>query len=294
MNNVPYKEVEFVVGNYTLRGRLYGEQLIKTGKYHPIIALHGWLDNCASFNFLAPKMLAANCCVLALDLPGHGRSDHRNTFGAYNIWQDIPEILHIADQLQWQRFGLLGHSRGAMISTILAATCPERVNYLGLVDGIVPFPIKEGEALEQLKRAVQGALSIQTKSRTLYDSFDAAVKAREQGFIALGHEDAQVLAERGVIREADKYYWGNDKNLMIPSEMKFSEAQVKNIMENISMDIHLVLGKEGMVNDFAYVLDWLKQFPRVKKHYLPGGHHLHMSQAANQVAEILIKVLPAY
>lgn len=287
-----FKDVEFVVGNYILRGRMYGEHLIDSGKYHPVIALHGWLDNCASFSFVAPKLLAANCCVLALDLPGHGQSDHRRSFGAYNIWQDVPEILHIADQLHWQHFGLIGHSRGAMISTILAAVCPERVNYLGLIDGIVPFPIKEGEALEQLKRAVSGALSIQAKPRTQYDSFAAAVKAREQGFIALGHEDALVLAERGVVKDDEKYHWGNDKNLMIPSEVKFSEAQVRDIMENIALDIHLILGKEGLVSDFAYVLDWLKRYPRIKKHYVSGGHHLHMSQAANQVAEILIKALP--
>ena len=35
----------------------------------PILALHGWLDNAASFSRLAPLLLDVD--VVAIDLPGH-------------------------------------------------------------------------------------------------------------------------------------------------------------------------------------------------------------------------------
>lgn len=292
MTRPPFTEVEFDVGGYTLRGRLYAEKDSQGDHYHPIVALHGWLDNCASFAFLAPLLADANCRVLALDLPGHGRSDHRRGLGAYNIWQDIPDILEVTQQLGWQRFGLVGHSRGAMISSVLAALCPEKINYLGLIDGIAPLPIKEGETLEQLRKAVDGALLVKARPRTLYDSFAAAVAAREKGFVALQHQDALVLAERGVQKDGEKYFWASDKKLLIPSEVKFNDKQIRQMMSALKVDVHLVIGSEGLVNDFAFVLDWVKDFPNVKMQQVQGGHHLHMSESATEVASVLIKALP--
>ncbi|MGH8605107.1 MAG: alpha/beta fold hydrolase, partial [Gammaproteobacteria bacterium] len=41
----------------------------------PLIALHGWLDNAASFDPLASYLDEFD--LVALDLAGHGLSDHR-------------------------------------------------------------------------------------------------------------------------------------------------------------------------------------------------------------------------
>ncbi len=287
-----FEECEFKVSGYTLKGRLYGKTNQSVPGCQSIIALHGWLDNCGSFATLAPKLQAANCCVLALDLPGHGQSDHRNFAGAYNIWQDIPEILMVAEQLQWPKFGLVGHSRGAMISTMMAALVPDKVNFLGLIDGITPIPAKDDNILDQLELAVQGALSIQQRPRGIYESFEAAVKARENGFMPLSTQDASMLAERGVLKDENGYYWASDKKLLIPSEIKFTEKQLRDFMNKIKLDIHLVLGEEGLLGDFAYILEWLKAYSKVQIHRFPGGHHLHMSQATDKVAKTLIDALP--
>lgn len=281
-----FEELEFSVGDHCLCGRLYGRREDK-----PILALHGWLDNCASFEFIAPIIAQAGYCFLALDLSGHGQSDHRKHLGAYNIWQDIPELLQVTNQLKWQSFALVGHSRGAMIAMIFAAVCPDRVNFLGLIDGIAPLPIDEMDTLEQLQRAVLGTMEFSAKSRTVYHSFDAAVKAREEGFIALRHDDALVLAKRGVKEKDGKFYWNNDMKLMIPSELKYTEAQVHQFMLNITLQITLIIGNQGLINDFAHMQDWLKQYSRVYPHYIEGYHHLHMSTQASKVAEILLNSL---
>lgn len=53
----------------------------KTGKEwgnsdgEPWIALHGWLDNCGSFDTLIPYF-PAHHRVIAIDIPGHGLSSH--------------------------------------------------------------------------------------------------------------------------------------------------------------------------------------------------------------------------
>ena len=41
----------------------------------PWIAMHGWLDNCGSFDRLLPYF-PKNQRVICIDIPGHGLSSH--------------------------------------------------------------------------------------------------------------------------------------------------------------------------------------------------------------------------
>ena len=43
-----------------------------SGQKNKILALHGWLDNAASFNQLAPKLAEIGYEVVAIDFAGHG------------------------------------------------------------------------------------------------------------------------------------------------------------------------------------------------------------------------------
>ena len=69
----------------------------------PVIALHGWLDNAASFDRLLSHMTDVH--VLAIDSAGHGMSDFRSPDSGYDIWQDIADVLAIADR--WDGISLL-------------------------------------------------------------------------------------------------------------------------------------------------------------------------------------------
>ena len=75
----------------------------------PLLALHGWLDNAASFARLAP-LLARQRRVIALDLPGHGRSAHMpEPARRYHVVDQVDAVLDFADALGFDRFDLLGH-----------------------------------------------------------------------------------------------------------------------------------------------------------------------------------------
>ena len=64
----------------------------------PVLALHGWLDNAASFATVAP-LLAKNLHIVALDLPGHGHSGHRSADASYPFTEWVPEVFRAADAL---------------------------------------------------------------------------------------------------------------------------------------------------------------------------------------------------
>lgn len=274
------REWKFEFGGATIRGKRWGDH-----GGTPIIALHGWLDNCASFDFLAP--LLNNVDILALDLAGQGKSDHRKHAGAYNIWLDILEVIAVTNQLGWKKFALLGHSRGAMISTLIAGTFPERITHLAVIEAFAPQVVEAKEAPQQMALAVQALLEVEGKERSLFDSFDAAVSARERGLLKLCHTDALALAKRGVLEKDGKFSWNNDIKLNAPSEVKLTLEQARAFVERIQPKVELILGEQGMVHEFPLMKNFIEDTESMNVSNIPGGHHLHMSEQAEAIAGIL-------
>ena len=117
---------------------------------YPVLALHGWLDNAASFDALGPLLVGHR--LIALDLPGHGLSDQRGPHGSYNIWDDLPDLVWLTAELGLVRYALLGHSRGAAIATLLAAIEPDAVSSLVLLDGMLTPMFREEDTVAQLRQ----------------------------------------------------------------------------------------------------------------------------------------------
>jgi len=272
------REVEFSVLSNTLRGVRWGN-----GGGTPVIALHGWLDNCASFEFLAPKLERFD--IVALDLPGHGRSYHREHVGAYNIWQDIADILLVAEQLNWPVFSLLAHSRGAMIASILAASFPEKIDIVILIESLVPEPSSAHDAPAQLSSSVRNLMASLNRERRYYPSFEKAVAARVNGIIPLGYADARALARRGVMLSGQGYYWANDSKAMAPSEVKFTAEQVRAFLGCLAAPVLVIVGNEGLIKNFAGFAEYVSLVSDIKVVELEGDHFLHMSLQATEIAQ---------
>jgi pimeloyl-ACP methyl ester carboxylesterase len=85
-----------------------------------VLALHGWLDNAASFVPLAAQLPGLE--LVAIDLPGHGHSAHLPIGAVYTTPAAITHVLDVADALGWDRFTLIGHSMGAGIASPSAAS----------------------------------------------------------------------------------------------------------------------------------------------------------------------------
>ena len=255
-----------------------------------VMALHGWLDNSASFERLVPFLNHIH--LVALDLAGHGQSDHRPGVGPYNIWEDVPEIFEVADQLGWPSFTLMGHSRGGIIGMLAAGTFPTRIERLVLIEALWPEVHISEQAPGQLRRSIEGLDALQHKRVPVYQDLALAIRARERGMFPLGHEAARLLTERGVRSIEGGYTWSTDQRLLAPSAVKLTEPVITAFLKEASAPMAMILGKEGIPSLFGHYRDALQCFPAgLQTLQLPGGHHLHLESQAECVANAINRFL---
>ncbi|MBY6191927.1 alpha/beta hydrolase [Microbulbifer agarilyticus] len=248
----------------------------------PVLALHGWLDNCASFDAMAPFLHSLN--LVAIDLAGHGQSYHRHQDANYTIWTEIEDVMATADALGWEKFSMLAHSRGAVIGTIAAATFPERVRRLALIDGLVPPPTTDEEAPDTLRKGIEQRARYRDRKSRVFESIDVAVHARKNGLFKLSDEAARALVERGIRPCEGGYTWSNDPQLMAASVAKLNEPQVRAFLARATMPIRLALGKEGIQGMLERIRPLAEQVPSIELREFAGGHHLHMEGSGEEIA----------
>ncbi|MDB6062476.1 MAG: hypothetical protein JWM78_2579 [Verrucomicrobiaceae bacterium] len=246
----------------------------------PVLALHGWLDNAATFDFLAPLLDAD---IVAIDLAGHGHSHHRPLQAAYNIWDDLPDILRVADALGWAQFNLLGHSRGAIIATLLTAVFPERITSSVMLDGLIPDTRPDSEFLDQLALHLREHLA-PAGPVTFYPSVEKALHAR---CIASGMTEisARPIVERGLLRTEDGWIWRSDRRLRLPSAMRLSDAHIDAIVTRLVDKKHLLLLATSDAKHSQVRRERMKQTPRLNWQDVSGGHHFHLEEGVATIAE---------
>ena len=273
-------EIRFTLPSIEIAGKVWGEP----GGL-PVIGLHGWLDNAATFDLIAPHLQGVH--LVALDLPGHGLSDHLPA-GGYSLWQQAATVLQVADDLGWERFALLGHSMGGIISCILSGSLPSRIIGAAMIDGLLPVTGEAGDAPQQMARFFQASEALGRKRKPVYGCLDKAVSARVLGGTStISRAAAARLVERGLMPEQGGWTWRTDPQLMLPSPVRLTAEHAVAFAEAITTPTCLILASEGVMSKRAHVLERIDRFTHIQTHRLPGGHHLHLEDAAPSVATII-------
>ena len=266
-----------------------------------ILMLHGWLDNCRSFWTLAPSLFAKlrstssdddNVMVelVVLDLPGHGRSQHKS--------RDGPTVLlaegcyYVADvlmQLEWttKSITLVGHSMGAAIALLYASAFPEQIQHLVLLESWGPMTKPATAVPTTIRRHVEKRLQ-QSKgsnnSKRTYPSMEAAVAARLHtvklfpGNQTLSHKAAYELVLRSIEDDNsnDTIAFGHDKRLQWPSLLFLTDDQMQSVYESLQSNrVLVVLGETGYPMDPTRVARVRETLQPTQVITLPGSHHLH-------------------
>jgi len=251
----------------------------------PVLALHGWLDNAASFVPLAGH-LPATLDLVALDLPGHGASAHLPPGAEYSLPGTVHAVLDAADALGWERFAVLGHSMGAAIGSILAAAAPERVRCFVAIEALGALADAEDHTAARLREAVAARRALAGKRLRVFPDLDAAIRARMQAN-GLAQEVARLLVERGVRAVDGGYAWSSDPRLTISTAVRMTEGQVRDLLAGIRCPVRAIYAQpaqpyfpEPLRSERAAML---AEGELVR---LDGGHHLHMEQPGAVAAAI--------
>jgi len=107
-----------------------------------VVFIHGALNDHSVWILQSRWFAHHGWNVLAIDLPGQGRSGGQPP---ESVEQAADTVLALLDTLGVEQAALVGHSFGSLIALEAAARAPARVSHLGLVG--TAFPMKVSPAL---------------------------------------------------------------------------------------------------------------------------------------------------
>ena len=99
--------------------------------------------------------------------------------------------------LGWQEFALVGHSRGAIIGTLLSSARPDQVSHLVLLDAVAPEPVPEERFAAQLGRFLDQRAQLMAREERVLTSVDDAIALRQSR--GLSRAAAETLVPRSLV-----------------------------------------------------------------------------------------------
>lgn len=252
----------------------------------PLLALHGWLDNAASFERLAP-ILAAERRVIALDLPGHGHSAHLpDRARRYHIADQVDLVLEFAEALGLARFDLLGHSLGAGIASLAAAAAPARVGRLLLIEGLGPLADDGSHTLGRWRDALARRPAARRPPR-VFASMDAAIAARVAAG-GLDADEARPIVARNLREVEGGFSWRSDQRLRLATPLRIEEVQLRRLLAGIEAPTLLLLAEPATPYLPTVLMDARAAcVAAIHVARIAGPHHLHVRQPCETARHLL-------
>lgn len=105
-----------------------------------VVMIHGAAFDHTVWQWQSRYLAHHGFTVLAVDLPGHGRSPGplRHTIAGFADW-----VAALLDSAELDTAAIVGHSMGALVALETAIRVPHRVSRLALVGISVPMPVGE-------------------------------------------------------------------------------------------------------------------------------------------------------
>ncbi|MEZ7960005.1 MAG: alpha/beta hydrolase [Pseudomonadales bacterium] len=274
------EETEFEIFGRKMTAKLWGNPA-----GYPTLAIHGWLDNAGTFDRLAPLLSELN--IIALDLAGHGKSDHRAPGVQYHHGDYVLDIMSLVETLGWSTFNLIGHSMGAQISSVIAATFPDRVNQAFMIDGFAAEgTYSDEERVAGNRQAIEKMITGHTRPAKVFeDTQSMALRVTQATDQTL--DAASVLVSRGHKIVDGGVSWRTDPRIRYPSSNRFTRNQLNIMLQQSTSPALLIVAEQGDRWYQGEVPVSEIHHPNLTVVRLDGPHHIHLeADYVNQVADL--------
>ncbi len=241
------------------------------GEGKTILCVHGITANCRCWDVMADA-LSPTHRVLAMDLRGRGLSDRPDT--GYSIAHHINDIRAILDDLGLEKVVLMGHSLGAFISLTFAATFPERVDRVILVDG--------GGKLseEQMAKVFAGIKPSLDRLGKVFPSFEAYIEMMKQAPFLHPWSGAFDTYFQYEVEEVEGGIRPRSKPEHIQEEAQnLGKVNVADFYEKIQAPTLILRATDGLLADDDILLPeevvarMLKEIPDARVATIEGANH---------------------
>ncbi|XP_034935956.1 probable serine hydrolase, partial [Chelonus insularis] len=285
-----FQEVTIKVPWGTISGKFWGSTDVQ-----PIIAVHGWQDNAASFDPLAAT-LPKDISLLAIDLPGHGHSSWLPNGLMYNTLIYIQALHRIKDYYGLDQFGLIGHSLGGVITFCYTSLFPNNAKFAIALD-YFKYPslnlTKNFSTFNQEWSNFFKYEKLQTRvpSYTKKELIDKWIKSSSN---SLNKTSCEILMKRGVRKNPDDtvFFCRDPRIKFFLNDIGFSHDHfLRGLAHQVSCPFMIIKGENSHFNEpkeFYYnTLKIVKQHSQDFQFYTtPGTHHFHMDNA-KQIAQFI-------
>lgn len=255
----------------------------------PVLMLHGWLDNAASFGGV--MRLLPGRRLYAVDLPGHGRSDHLPQASGRHFIDWLTHVEDIADALGLEQFELIGHSMGAAISMLYAGARPDRITRLVLIEGLGPLTDVPSKAPSQARRSLLGRSRAIGRPPRRLESLNEAIERMLSARMPMSAHGARVIAARNTRPVPGSEGEGAlefiyDSMLQTSSILRLTEEHLIAFIGEITAPTLLVRAEDGWPVTPDVAEKRLAAFASIEVTAVSGGHHAHLDDPTETAAHI--------
>ncbi|MBD0787072.1 alpha/beta hydrolase [Vibrio sp. Y2-5] len=281
-----FKQTQYLIHSGKIAAVEYGDA--KTAEVS-VVFIHGWLDNAASFFSVMQRLTALEPLLhlCAIDLPGHGLSEHKNGSNFYPFHDYIDDFGQLSLNFSANKLVIVGHSLGALIASCYSAAFPERVDGLIQIEGYEPLAESASESVERIRQGVMSRQRLRKKPQHGYDDISQAIERRSMANHIVP-ELITPIVERGMKAVDGKWHWRHDVKLKSESLYRMSPQHAAEIINAIQCPHRLIIGEQGFQSLKQHRS--ISEQSRLETFTVSGGHHCHLEQP-EQVAELIFGVV---
>lgn len=252
----------------------------------PLLLVHGLGDEADTWrHVLLP--LAEHRRVIALDLPGFGRSAHPRRFYTQAFFARTLEALLAA--LGIERLELVGSSLGAAVAQRLALARPVLVSRLTLIGGALPIEPRWPPAPLWLFVTPGLGEAVYTSLRRSQDESYATLRPYYYDLDGLPAEDQEFLRQRVWAR-----VWSSGQRRAFLSTLRWGvidgrarAASNRERLQQLAVPTQLIWGAHDHIQPLAGGEQMASLLPNAQLHVIADSGHLPQQERPQEVVALI-------